>query len=207
MWRPFNGFFRDTFVAGLLLLVPITVLLLLVGRIITWLTPIAEEVAVLLGERRFGPIVLGAITLAALLVSAFVLGLVASTLIGHRLVDFLERGLLNRLPGYSLVKSAAADAARHIGRIEKPGGSKPVFVKVGDGWQLGFLMEQLDEDLFAVFTPDAPTPANGPLLLLPADQFVESSMTTAEAIDFMLRLGAGGPPQDKPLPAVLRAKG
>jgi uncharacterized membrane protein len=195
MWRPFDGFFRDTFVAGLLLLVPITVLLLLVGRVIGWLAPVAEEVADILGERRFGPFVLAAITLASLVVAAFLLGLAASTLLGHRLVDVLERGLLNRLPGYSIIKAAAADAARHIGRIEAPGGSKPVFVRVGDGWQLGFLMEQLGEDLFAVFTPDAPTPAAGPLLLLPADQFVESGMTTAEAIDFLLRLGGGGLPK------------
>lgn len=57
MWLPFNGFFRDKTVAGLLLLVPITVLLLL-GRIIGFLAPAAEGVADFVGRREIGPFVL-----------------------------------------------------------------------------------------------------------------------------------------------------
>ena len=148
---------------------------------------------------------LGATIVLALIAVAFVLGLLASTIVGHKAVDWLERMVLNHVPGYSIVKSAAVDAAQNLGKIETSGHAKAVYVRSGDGWQIGFVMEKIDENMYAIFTPDAPTPSSGPLILVTADQFVESNLTTSEALDFLLRLGTGGAPA-KRLPETLKAK-
>jgi len=183
-------FLKQTLVGGLLFLVPVAVVVIILEKVVSTLRPPAEEIV----ERVVGPGILGPFGLVlvlclALLVLSFVAGLLASTIVGRKAVDSLEAMVLNRVPGYVMVKGMAADAAGNLSRIETSGGIRVVYVKDGDGWKIGFVTDRIDENRYAVFLPDAPTPSSGELVFLSADQFVESGLNIKDAIQCLARLG------------------
>jgi hypothetical protein len=47
--------------------------------------------------------------------------------------------------------------AEGLAHIENASGLKPVLVNIGDAWQIGYLLEQLEKDWVVVFLPQAPT--------------------------------------------------
>jgi uncharacterized membrane protein len=122
------------------------------GRLIA--TPIADALHI---NQLGGPAGVIAITLLSILilvVISFGAGIIARTAAGRRLTRWSESSLLGRLPQYQLVKSMAEGLAH----IESASGLKPALVSIEDGWQIGYLLEQLENDWVAVFLPQAPTP-------------------------------------------------
>src|SRR5260370_31494210 len=105
--RGFSKFIRRTTIGGALFLVPIAVIAIVVGKIVGIIRPAAERVAGLLGPTELGPFLLVILTVLALAALAFVAGLLASTIVGQALVEWLEATVLNHVPGYAIVKSAA----------------------------------------------------------------------------------------------------
>jgi hypothetical protein len=49
--------------------------------------------------------------------------------------------------------------AEGLAHIESASGLKPALVSIEDGWQIGYLIEQLENNWVAVFLPQAPTPS------------------------------------------------
>ena len=58
---------------------------------------------------------------------------------------------------YRMVKTMAEGFAQ----IESAEDLKPVLVIIEEGWQIGYLLEQLHDGWVAVFLPQAPTPMSG----------------------------------------------
>ncbi len=184
------AFVRKTVVGGLLFLVPVTILAIVIGRIFSALEPITDQFAgQVLGPDALGPVGRLLAVLACLIAASFVAGLLASTIVGQKVMEFLEASLLRRVPGYAMVKNMAAESAANLARIESSSQVKAVYVKSGEGWQLGFVTDKVDEDLYSVFLPDAPTPTSGQLLYLSADNMVESGMSIADAMQALSQLG------------------
>jgi uncharacterized membrane protein len=199
----FVRFIKKTVIGGIFFLVPIGAIIFVVGNVVSFMHPIAAQIAGILGPAELGPFLMVAIIVLALVAVSFVSGLLASSIVGHNVFDWLERMVLNRVPGYSIVKNAADSAAMSLGQIKASGPAKAVYLRSGEGWQIGFVMEKIDEDICAILTPDAPTPTSGPLILVASDQFVESDLTVNEAMGFLMRLGVGGIP-GKHLPDALK---
>ena len=85
---------------------------------------------------------IGAATVIAALVLvliSFGAGVIAGTNSGKRITRWLEDSLLGGLPQYRTIKGMA-EALAHI---ESAGAAKPALVNVGDGWQLGYLLDRL----------------------------------------------------------------
>jgi len=184
------AFVRKTVVGGLLFLVPVTILAIVIGRMFSTLEPITEQFAgEVLGPDALGPIARLLTVLICLIAISFGAGLLASTIVGQKVMEFLEASLLNRVPGYAMVKNMAVESAANLARIESSSQVKAVYVKSGEGWQLGFVTDKVNQDLYAVFLPDAPTPTSGQLLYLSADNMVESGMSIADAMKALSQLG------------------
>src|SRR5262245_21308269 len=67
-----------------------------------------------------------------------------------------ESSLLGGLPQHQLVKNMAEGLA-HVESTKKS--VKPVLISIEDGWQIGYLLEPLENSWVSVFLPQAPTPA------------------------------------------------
>ena len=122
-----------------------------------------------------------------LVLISFVAGIVARTAIGGRLSRWSEASLLGRLPHYQLIKSMAEGLAH----IESASSLKPALVSIEDGWQIGYLLEQLENDWVAVFLPQAPTPMSGNIMYFPANRVRSLDITMVQAMSIVKAIGVG----------------
>jgi uncharacterized membrane protein len=122
-----------------------------------------------------------------LVLISFAAGIVARTAAGRRIARWSENTLLNRFPQYQLMKSAAEGLVH----IESASGLKPALVSIEDGWQIGYLIEQLENDWVAVFLPQAPTPRSGNIRYLSADRVRPLGITMVQAISIVKAIGVG----------------
>ena len=75
-----------------------------------------------------------------LILVSLVAGLVARTNVGRRIMRWFENSLLGGLPQYQMVKSMAEGLAH----VESAEGVDPALVSIEGGWQIGYLLEPLD---------------------------------------------------------------
>ena len=88
---------------------------------------------------------------------------------------------------YQVIKSMAEGLAH----IENASGLKPALVSIEDGWQIGYLLEKLENDWVAVFLPQAPTPMSGNIMYLPSNRVRLLGITMVEAMSLVKSIGAG----------------
>jgi hypothetical protein len=80
-----------------------------------------------------------------------------------------------------------------LAEIEGAQDLKPALISVDGGWQIGYLLEPLDNDWVAVFVPQAPTPTAGKVMYLPASRIrpLDISMRQARSIVKHIGIGSG----------------
>ena len=81
--------------------------------------------------------------------------------------------------------------AEGLAQIESASGLKPVLVSIEDGWQIGYLLEQLENNWVAVFLPQAPTPMSGNIMYLAAERVRPLGITMVQAMSIVKALGVG----------------
>ena len=81
--------------------------------------------------------------------------------------------------------------AEGLAHIESASGFKPALVSIEDGWQIGYLIEQLENDWVTVFLPQAPTPMSGNIMYLPVDRVRPLGITMVQAISIVKAIGVG----------------
>ena len=81
--------------------------------------------------------------------------------------------------------------AEGLAHIESASGLKPALVSVEDGWQIGYLLEKLENDWVAVFLPQAPTPMSGNIMYLPISRVRPLGITMIQAMSTVKAIGVG----------------
>ena len=149
---------KATFLGGILFLVPLVVLLVILEKgygIIQKVTlPLVNHLP------RVHVLGIALQELAGIIIILFICflaGLLSKTVLATRLVQKLEDGILSFVPGYSFMKKMN----ENIMGIESKEDLKVVLVPTDAGWQFAFLIEQINENNFTVFIPDAPNPWSG----------------------------------------------
>jgi uncharacterized membrane protein len=187
--KSLTGFLKTTIVGGALYLVPIVVILAVLGKVhaVTskLITPMTEDLEL----HDIGGInAARLLAIVAVVLACFVAGLFARTRVAQRFVGWLERAILSNLPGYSLISALGADVAG-TGHTETA--MKVVLARIEDAWQLGLLVEWVDETHAAVFVPGAPDPKSGSVYLMADDRFKLVDMSIREAMKCIKGLGIG----------------
>jgi uncharacterized membrane protein len=184
MTKPIWEFLKTTLIGGLLIVVPAYVAILLLVKAIGGIAAVLAPIAALVpADERFRQLV--AILLVVLL--CFVLGVAARTGLGKRVIDAFEARVLERLPGYALLRAVV----RRVSGSSDGDAFQPVLVEIEEALTPAFIVEEIDGDRFVVLVPSVPTPAAGSLFILPRERvhWVDASMT--EAIAVITRWGAG----------------
>jgi uncharacterized membrane protein len=86
-----------------------------------------------------------------------------------------------------MVKSIAEGLAQ----VENATGLRPALVSIEDGWQIGYLLEALDNGWVTVFLPQAPTPMSGNVMYLPQERVRPLDITMVQAMSIVKRIGVG----------------
>jgi uncharacterized membrane protein len=183
-------FLKTTIVGGVLFLLPVAMVLLILGYAMRLAAKVAQPISDKLRLDQLGDLSgIGAVTVLAvlvLIVVSFAAGIVARTDLGGRISRWFENSLLGGLPQYQLLKSMAEGLA-HVESTSLT----PALVSIEDGWQLGYLLETLENGWVAVFLPQAPTPMSGNVMYFPAERVRPLGITMIQAMALVKHIGVG----------------
>jgi uncharacterized membrane protein len=186
-----NAFLKATIIGGVLFLLPLAIVLMILGYALRLATKLAQPISDHLDLQHWGDFAgLGAVTLLSallLVLVAFAAGVAARTYLGERITRWFESSLLGRLPQYQMVKSMAEGLAQ----LESASGIKPALISIEDGWQIGYLIEPLENGWVSVFLPQAPTPMSGNIMYFPGNRVRPLAITMVEAMALIKRIGVG----------------
>lgn len=179
---------KATFLGGLVFLVPLVVLLIVLEKgydIIQKTTlPLVSnlpKISVLgLAIQEF-------IGILIIILICLVAGLLAKTANAKKLVERLEDGVLSFVPGYSFMKNMN----ENILGLESKDDLKVILVPTDAGLQFAFLIEQVSDEKFTVFIPDAPNPWSGSVVFVDKKDITEIDITQKQALACIRKLGYG----------------
>ena len=157
-------FLRTTLTGGIIFLLPVTILIIVLKKAFDLLAQISAPLARKLPDGFLGFDGSKLIGVLLLVFICFISGLAFRSEGIKRWVGKLEENVLSLLPGYTLLKSIAADAVGE--KIERS--LLPVLVEDGDSWNIGFLVEE-GEGLCTVFFPEAPRHDSGEVKIVPSN--------------------------------------
>lgn len=179
-------FSRTTLVGGLIVVLPIYITFLLVAKtvqgLLGFVAPITSQIPASVHWR--------ALAASAIVVGiCFVAGLIVRTGPGLRAKNAFERAVLDKIPGYSLVRGLAG---RMTG-TQSDSTFAVALVELEDALVPAFIVEELGNGSYTVFVPSVPTPAAGALYILPASRVhpVDVPFTTGLAVISRWGQGAG----------------
>ncbi len=149
---------KSTIVDGLIILLPLGLILIIAMKLVAMLRELAEPFAELLPESLRYP---SLIAVTMLLFLSLIAGLLARTGMGKKAGVYFEGSVLNRIPGYALLRSLIQSV-----RTEETLDYAPVFVETDESLALGFIIEIHDDGRYTVFIPSAPTPTAGAVFVM-----------------------------------------
>jgi uncharacterized membrane protein len=97
-----------------------------------------------------------------LFLACLVAGLLAQTRAGRVAGTSLEGAILNRIPGYSMVRSIT----RRIGNVDETERFAPALAEMEDALVPAFVVEEHADGRYTVFVPSAPTPGVGAIYII-----------------------------------------
>lgn len=194
---------RRYFIAGLLVLLPIWVTLLIIKFVVNLvdsslsLLPAGSNPDVILGVHIPG---LGIIFAIALV---FLTGMLVTNFIGTWFLNLWE-SLLARIPLVRSIYMGVKQVLSSLFSSSSESFRKVVLVEYPrkDVWTIAFQTgsgftrpdDPQKEELLTVFVPTTPNPTAGFLLMVPRAQVVELKMTIDEALKYIISLGVVLPP-------------
>ena len=177
-------FIWNTVVGGLFIVVPVylAVLLLLKGMksVATLVRPFAALVPDWIPAENL-------LSLVAVLVVCFLVGIGVRTRAGRALRERMERLFFERLPGYSVLRSLT----HRLAGDGEENTWKPVLVELEDALVPAFIIEELDDGRFTIFVPSVPTPLAGAVYVLSPERVHILDIPFTQAVSSISRWGAG----------------
>ena len=177
-------FITSASAAGLLVVVPLYLAVLLLLKAMSSLMGFVRPFAMLLPEWLPAEKVL---SLLLVLTICFLIGVVIRTPIGRATRERIEKSLFERLPGYALFRSLtqrlAGEGQENVWR--------PALVEIEDALVPAFIIEELEDGRFTVFVPSVPTPLAGAVYVLRRERVHPLNVPFTQAIKAVSRWGSG----------------
>jgi uncharacterized membrane protein len=178
------AYLTKSLVAGLLIVTPLYLALLLLLKAMKSLVGVVRPLA------RILPASLPAETLLSLLLVLLLcvaVGAAAQTAAGRAARERLEKTWFERIPGYALFRSLtnqlAGDTREH--------GWRPALAEIEEALVPAFVIEELDDGRYTVFVPSIPTPLAGAVYVLDRARVHLLDVSFTKAIRTVSRWGSG----------------
>jgi len=127
------------------------------------------------------------VALVLLLLICFVTGLLMRTRAGKKLGQWLEHLVLQRIPGYSILRGMTRQLA---GGVEEQT-FQPARAEIEDALVPAFIVERHADGQFTVFVSSSPTPMAGAIYILPPERVHPVNVSLAKAMACLTQWGAG----------------
>lgn len=182
--RTLAEFMKTTLIGGILIVLPIYVSLLLLAKaasgLLALVKPITAAVPASVEVRQIFAILV-------LAVICFIAGLIARTGPGLRAKNAFEQAVLEKLPGYALVRGLAGRVAGQVDETT----FAPALVEIEDALVPALIIEELEDELYTVLVPSVPTPMAGALYILPRERVHPVDVPFTAALKVFSRWGTG----------------
>jgi uncharacterized membrane protein len=179
-------FIRTTIAAGVLFLLPVTVTLVILGRVYMQveklLVPIIQHIPEQVGLFRLRIL----ITILIMLTIFFIGGLLVRVSLFRKWVNALENQVLTFMPGYALLKTTTGEKLGS--ELEEK--AQPILVKDNEHFRPAILVE-IKGEWATIFYPEPPKYNTGEITLVRTDQIEYLSGNLSSTIKVMKRNGKG----------------
>ena len=177
---------RVTIFGGVVFIVPVVLVIIIISKVFYFIKKLIDPF-IPAGSTIGGGLGLHTVlAILILLAICFAAGLLARTNAARAFVNWIEKNILDIMPGYRFMKSMGLAAT---GLEEQD--MKVVLARVDDGWQISFLIEQINETMYTVFIPGAPSPWSGSIYHVEKDRIMWTDITQKQAVRCIKLLGAG----------------
>jgi uncharacterized membrane protein len=169
---------------GLIIVVPVYLAILLMLKGMKSVANLVKPFAGLLPEW-----VPAEEALSLLLVLAIVtlIGASVGTGLGQRVRNWIETTFLERIPGYSLIRSLTHQVAGQ----SRENTWKAALFKSDEALVPAFIIEELDDGRYTVFVPSIPTPFAGAVYVLDRHRVFPLDVPFTDAVRVVSRWGSG----------------
>lgn len=179
---------KETFLGGILFLAPLVILLVILEKGYHIIQKITFPIVSHFPKVKILGLAIEEITaILIIFIICITAGLIARTAYAKRLIERLENGILSFIPGYSFMKKTN----ENIMGFESAENLKVILVPTDAGLQFAFLIEEINENNFAVFVPAAPNPWSGSVCFVEKKDITEVNITQKEALACIRKLGFG----------------
>lgn len=179
-----SQFLKMTMLGGLVVILPVALIVLLLMKAMTAVQEVLQPIVSLLPEDVILPKVMA---LLIVIGGCFLTGLVLKTRIGRQVYQVGERQILERIPGYTLLR----DLSQQFSGREEGVSFSVALVEIEEALVPAFLVEEHEDGSFMVFVPSSPTPTVGALYILPRERVHPVNVPFVQAIKCVTRWGVG----------------
>jgi uncharacterized membrane protein len=177
-------FLAKSFVAGLIIVVPVYLSILLLLKAMKAVAGLVKPIAGVLPKWLPAEQVL---SLLLVFIICFLIGVVVRTPAGLAARERIEKSFFDRIPGYALFRSLTQQLAGN--REEQVW--KPALAEIEEALVPAFIIEEFEDGRFTVFVPSAPTPLSGSIYILTPDRVHPVDVPFTHAIKSLSRWGSG----------------
>lgn len=181
-----KSFVKTTLVGGLFFVIPLVLLVLIIAKVIDIFRKLVGPIVDKIPIEAIGGITLSRIfALLVLLFLCFIAGLFSKTKKAADLRKWVEVKVLSHIPGYTLLKGMTESAAG----MESEDLRDVVLVDIEEVWQIGFLMDEIDDELSTVYIPGAPNPMSGDVFFVKNERLKKLELPELSAMKIYKKLG------------------
>jgi uncharacterized membrane protein len=185
-------FVQTTALGGLLVVLPILILTLLLSEALDLVAAISEPIAAAFPVEEVGGVEIALLLgILIILLLCFLTGLIAATRIGSSISDIIERGFLDRVPGYKLIKGLTSSYAQVTSGSQFSVASVDLY---GDGTRvLGFVVDEVEGESgdFTIYVPNAPTLASGSVYFVARERVTLLAVPMGDLASTHMQWGIG----------------
>ena len=183
-----KNFLINTFIGGLVVMLPIFIFIFLIQWIVIFIGDIVEPI-ISIFPFEINIVLAKILAFAIFILFSFSVGLFIRTNFGTQIIDWFEENTLKKLPLYTTIK----ETVKHFVGNDVSPFSKVVMVKPygGETKMLGFVTSELKNDTLAIFIPTSPNPTSGFVVFLPKDKVEYVDIKIEEAMRTIIGLGKG----------------
>ena len=181
--------FKSIAIGGILFIIPLTVAVVVIGKVMGVLEAVAEPMADFIPtDTILGFGLAQVIAVALLLLVCLVAGLVARSAIGQLVGGKVEGILLAAIPGYAVLKGLVEQVLKSQ---EQAAQFKPILVPVRGGFRPAFEVERLPSGEVVVFHPSSPNVWSGFVSYLEPAQVRPLELGVGEMFHSLEQMGIG----------------
>jgi len=185
-----NNFVRTTLIGGFGIVLPVLVLFIVFNGLFKFIANSIRPITNIIGlGSNIKGVVADILSIIIIISICFLIGVIVKTRVGRFAHNKLEKRILNKIPGYGLIK----DTIKYFSGSEgKPFTSVALIKPFGKEDMLtGFITDSHSDGSHTVFVPQAASPWQGDMYHVQKENVFLLDVSVGDAMKSVIAMGAG----------------